>query len=65
MSLFAEKSSISYCTKCLTPSSRPRISINNSGVCNACENSKEKTQIDWNEREKELVEILMYFTQDI
>ncbi len=58
MSLFAENSSITYCTKCLTPSSRPRISINNSGVCNACENSKEKIHIDWNDREKELLEIL-------
>jgi N-acetyl sugar amidotransferase len=55
---FAENSSITYCKKCLTPSSRPRISINDAGVCNACENSKEKTQIDWNEREKELLEIL-------
>ena len=58
MSLFAENSSVTYCIKCLTPSSRPRISINNSGICNACENSSEKKKIDWNFREKELIDIL-------
>ena len=50
MSLFAENSSVIYCTKCLTPSSRPRISINNSGICNACENSSEKKLIGILER---------------
>ena len=34
------------------PDSRPRISFDKKGICNACENSKKKNKIDWSERKK-------------
>lgn len=36
-----------YCTKCLMPDTRPRITFNEQGVCNACQWSEEKKTIDW------------------
>ncbi len=40
------------------PSSRPRITFNGDGICNACTYSKDKIKINWDERENELNEIL-------
>ncbi len=39
-----------WCKNCINMSTRPRISFNNEGVCNACEWSKEKKEIDWTNR---------------
>ena len=49
---------IIFCSKCVTPSTRPRISFNKDFICNACLNSKEKDNIDWKHRQKEFEEIL-------
>ena len=44
-----------YCTNCLMPETRPRISFNENGVCNACSWAEEKkTKIDWDSRWNEL-----------
>ncbi len=40
-----------YCTSCLMPSSRPRITFEN-GVCSACQWSEKKKAIDWDKRRK-------------
>ena len=46
------------CIKCLTPSTRPRITFDENGVCSACNFSmKKKDFIDWDKRKKELHEI--------
>jgi len=39
-------------------STRPRISFDKKGLCNACVWSKEKTNINWNKRKQELKKIL-------
>ena len=47
-----------YCTRCLMPSTRPRIVFNEDGVCNACVHTEaKKTTIDWDARWKELEEL--------
>ena len=44
-----------YCTECLYPENHPLgITFNNKGVCSGCIIHKEKFEIDWNEKEKEL-----------
>ena len=43
-----------YCTKCLNPNTRPRISFNEEGVCNACQTQTLKVSTDWNERWEKL-----------
>lgn len=41
---------MTYCTKCLMPATRPRIQYNADGVCNACLWAEEKKSIDWTSR---------------
>ncbi len=43
-----------YCTKCLMPSTRPRIFFHPDGVCNACHWAEEKKSFDWTPRWKAL-----------
>ena len=43
------------CKTCLMPNTRPRITFNNNGICNACQWYEEKqTKINWNEKQNEL-----------
>jgi len=44
-----------YCSKCLNVSTRPRISFNDKGVCNACQWAEiKKSKIDWGKKWKDL-----------
>ena len=43
-----------WCSSCLNMSTRPRISFNEKGQCNACTWSEEKKTFDWEKRKKEL-----------
>lgn len=45
---------MSYCKRCVTPSTRPRVVFNEESVCNACLWSDEKKTIDWKQRRHEL-----------
>ncbi len=42
-----------WCNTCVLPSTRPNLVINSSGVCNACEQGKEKKKINWRKRKIE------------
>jgi N-acetyl sugar amidotransferase len=56
---------ISRCNNCLNMSTRPRISFDERGWCNACIWMEEKKSIDWNSRESEFKEIIKnYKTND-
>jgi len=45
------------CTKCVMPETKPGISFDKHGVCNACVNEKLKEEVDWNTRFKNLLGI--------
>ena len=48
-----------YCKTCLFPETKPDLFFNEQGVCSACVSSiQKKTEIDWNNREKEFFEII-------
>ena len=48
-----------YCKACLFPETKPDLFFNEQGVCSACVSSiQKKTEIDWNNREKEFFEII-------
>ena len=49
---------LKYCTRCLIPNSKPDISFNEKGICNACINFENRVEIDWEARKKELKNIL-------
>lgn len=49
---------LKYCTKCLIPNSKPDISFNEKGICNACINFENRVEIDWESRKKEFKKII-------
>ena len=49
---------IFWCKNCLNMSTRPRITFDQRGWCNACQWMEEKKKIDWIFREKQLKELL-------
>ncbi|NOX15394.1 MAG: N-acetyl sugar amidotransferase [Epsilonproteobacteria bacterium] len=51
-----------YCKKCIMPTSRPGITLNEDGICGGCLGFKEKKEeIDWVSRGKELDKVLDNF----
>jgi len=55
---------IKYCSSCLMPDTKPYISFNEAGVCNACINTNKKKNIkfgiDWTTRKKEFDKIISW-----
>ncbi len=51
------KNKIFWCSTCLNTSTRPRITFDINGSCNACRWSKEKKKINWSKRQKILKKI--------
>lgn len=49
---------VTWCTSCLNMSTRPRITFNEKGQCNACQWMEEKKSIDWAPRQRELQSLL-------
>lgn len=50
-------SDIRFCAKCVMPNTRPGITFDEEGVCEACNNYAKKDLIDWNNRFEELRKI--------
>lgn len=50
--------SLWWCTKCLSMSTRPRISFDEKGVCNACRWLDQKQNLDWEKRRVQLQKLL-------
>jgi len=54
-----KKPEVTYCTSCLYPSSSAAtLEFDSKGVCSGCNVSKEKYEIDWDERKNELAILL-------
>jgi N-acetyl sugar amidotransferase len=49
---------IFWCKNCLNMSTRPRITFDDNGWCNACQWMEEKKTLSWSPREKKLLSIL-------
>jgi len=49
---------IHWCSNCLTMSTRPRITFDKRGWCNACVWSEKKKTLDWGARQKDLETLL-------
>jgi len=46
-----------YCKKCTISNQRPRITFDENGVCSACNYAEFKKSLNWDEREKELIDL--------
>lgn len=53
-----------YCTKCLNVNTRPRITFDENGVCNACNWAKEKETHAWKRERKELERLCDKFRRE-
>ena len=49
---------VQFCKTCLMPDTRPRIVIDDDGVCNACHTAAAKDEIDWPARKAEFLELI-------
>ena len=47
-----------YCTRCVTPSTRPNIRFDAQGVCNGCLAYQRKAGIDWAQRERDFQQVV-------
>ena len=48
-----------WCKNCLNMSTRPRITFDERGWCNACVWMEEKKTFDWSKREEELINLFV------
>ena len=56
---------VKYCVKCTMSNQRPRITLDEHGVCSACNFAEFKqTKIDWSQREAELMATLDRFRRN-
>lgn len=59
MKMYNLLATVMFCKKCVISNQRPRIYLDENGVCNACNyTEKKKTVVDWRQREEELVDLL-------
>lgn len=49
-----------YCGTCILPDTRPNLSLNAVGVCNACESHGTKRSIDWAQRERRFRDVVAH-----
>jgi N-acetyl sugar amidotransferase len=54
----AEFKPVQFCKKCVISNQRPRITFDSAGVCSACNYAAIKHDINWKEREQELIDLL-------
>jgi N-acetyl sugar amidotransferase len=56
---------VKFCKKCTVSNQRPRITFDNNGVCSACSFALYKRHdVDWEEREKELIELCKQYRKN-
>jgi N-acetyl sugar amidotransferase len=49
---------IRFCTRCVMPETKPDIYFDDGGVCSACRHFEQRSEVDWERRREELLEIL-------
>lgn len=49
---------LSFCKNCLNISTRPRITFDNRGFCNACVWVEQKSRINWKKRQKFFLKLI-------
>jgi N-acetyl sugar amidotransferase len=49
---------LKYCIRCVMPSTKPDLHIDEVGVCNACRSYEKRDEVDWNVRKGELLILL-------
>ena len=53
-----------YCKVCLYPNTKPHLTLNKEGICNACTSVVSKKDINWKKREQEFYDIIKKFKKN-
>lgn len=53
-----------YCRLCLYPDTKPDLSFDGEGVCNACLNYQRRTEVDWNQRKEEFLSVVKAYRNE-
>lgn len=54
---------LSYCARCVMPSTKPDLHLDEEGVCNACRAYERRQEVDWDKRRAELIALLERYHQ--
>jgi N-acetyl sugar amidotransferase len=49
---------LSYCKRCVMPSTKPDLFLDEEGICNACRSYERRKEVDWEARYQELIMLL-------
>jgi N-acetyl sugar amidotransferase len=49
---------LTYCKRCVMPNTKPDLYLDDLGVCNACRSYEIRKEVDWDARQKELLNVL-------
>jgi N-acetyl sugar amidotransferase len=52
---------LTYCKRCVMPSTKPDLFLDEAGVCNACRSYEYRKEINWDERYQQLLEVLQRY----
>nr|WP_319375388.1 N-acetyl sugar amidotransferase [uncultured Methanoregula sp.] len=47
-----------YCNRCILPDTRPNLTLDSDGICNACRSHESRPTIDWVQRKKAFLKIV-------
>ena len=50
---------ITYCKLCLLPSTKPDLYFDSEGMCAACLSYRHRSEIDWEKRKGEFIELVL------
>lgn len=54
---------LTYCARCVMPSTKPDLHVDDAGVCNACRAYERRREVDWDERRSALLALLERYRQ--
>jgi N-acetyl sugar amidotransferase len=49
---------LTYCKHCVMPDTKPDLRLDDEGVCNACRSYENRKEVDWDARQKQLLQLL-------
>lgn len=55
---------LTYCTRCVMPSTKPDLQLDAAGVCSACRHYAARAAIDWDARRDELLSVVSQYRRN-
>jgi len=54
---------LQYCRRCVMPHTKPDLHIDEQGICNACRSYERRQAIDWEDRERQFLQVVEKYRQ--